>query len=645
MHHSAHTLFGSLILGAALPLLAQSPVHSGWHFTPPANSGVINVRDYGAKGDGVTDDTAAINLAISENIDEHRYRSNPFIWLPNGTYLISGPIESRLVTEGIEQGKVWSAGWRSMLLLMGESRDGVVLRLKDNAPGYGDADKPKWVLATGSEDDNRRNFKGRGNRAFRHMIRNLTVDVGAGNPGAIAIDFMANNRGTVSDVSIRAAAGSGHTGINMTRDWPGPAMIYDVSIDGFARGIAMSHYQFGMTFERILLRGQRRVGISNNNNLLAMRKVIFEGSVPFYESSAGHGMLTLLDSRLTGTGTSNQAAIISGGIVNLRRVEVNGFGTVIRNVAKNGKDLPANSTRATLVRHHDQGLVHDASPNGTSSLDLPIEEFPKQIPPADADWVDGGNSGESLQAAIDSGAEWIYLKPGQTIELEETLIVRGKVKRIQGFSAFLKGPENQIGVRIGEGDSPLVMFDNLYINRGIEQASTRTFAFRHGDLEDVGLHATQAGGKSHVMDIIGRGYQIHAGHQFWGRQVNSEFGEEPLFTNLGGDAWLLGFKMETSPRGSKDSPGSTPSLLNRSGNLEVLGGLLYTLGSRPEHAPRVPAFTNEQGRISLSFRINGRPETYYHTLLRTDSFENGTDLNRREIMGHAPGMALFLDER
>lgn len=635
------------LLCTLLPLLgivyAQTP--TAWHFVPPAGSGVVNVRDYGAKGDGVTDDTAAINRAISENIDKSRYRSNPFIWLPNGTYLISGPIESRILDENIPKGNVWSAGWRSMLLLMGESRDGVVIRLKDNAPGYGDAAKPKWVLATGSEDDNRKNFIGRGNRAFRHMIRNLTVDVGAGNPGAIAIDFMANNRGTVSDVSLRAAPGSGHTGINMTRDWPGPAMIYDVSIDGFARGIAMNHYQFGMTFERILLRGQREIGISNNQNLLAMRKLIFEGSVPFYESKSGHGMLTLLDSKLTGTGTNQQAAITSAGIVNLRRVEVTGFGTVIRNIAKDGKDLPANPTGTTLVQHHDQGLVHDASGGKATSLDLPIEEFPMQIPPVDAKWVDGGDSGESLQAAIDGGAEWIYLKPGKTIELKETLVVRGKVKRIQGLSGHLQGPANQIGVRIEDGDSPLVMFDNVYIDQGVEQASTRTFALRHGDLANTGVRATRAGGKTHLMDIIGRGYQIHTGHKFWGRQINSEFGEEPLFTNLGGDSWILGFKMETSPRGSKDAPKSTPSLLNRSGNLEVLGGLLYTLGSHANHAPRVPAFTNEKGQLSVTFRNNGRPETLYHTLLRIDNYDNGTDLSRSSIMGHAHGMALLLDKR
>jgi hypothetical protein len=102
---------------------------------------VINVKDYGAKGDGVTDDTAAINRAISENIDISRYRSNPFIWFPDGTYLVSGPIESRIVSEKVAKNEEWSAGWRSMMILVGESCAGTIIRLADKAPGYQDSAK------------------------------------------------------------------------------------------------------------------------------------------------------------------------------------------------------------------------------------------------------------------------------------------------------------------------------------------------------------------------------------------------------------------------------------------------------------------------------------------------------------------------
>jgi hypothetical protein len=56
-----------------------------------------NVKDYGAKGDGVTDDTAAINLAIS---DGNRCgpgctggsKTPALVYFPPGTYMVSSPI-------------------------------------------------------------------------------------------------------------------------------------------------------------------------------------------------------------------------------------------------------------------------------------------------------------------------------------------------------------------------------------------------------------------------------------------------------------------------------------------------------------------------------------------------------------------------
>lgn len=56
-----------------------------------------NVKDYGAVGDGVTDDTAAINAAITDggkcsHICDRSIVTPTVVYLPEGKYLVSSPV-------------------------------------------------------------------------------------------------------------------------------------------------------------------------------------------------------------------------------------------------------------------------------------------------------------------------------------------------------------------------------------------------------------------------------------------------------------------------------------------------------------------------------------------------------------------------
>lgn len=604
-----------------------TPQVSNWHFAPPANSGVINVRNYGAKGDGKNDDTEAIRKAIAENIDTNRYRANPMIYFPNGTYRLTDSIESRNGTSG------WSAGWRSGLVLIGESRDGTILKLDDAAPGFTDKTKPKWLVAYGSESDNRENFSGGGNRAFRHGLLNLTVDVGKNNPGAIGVDFIANNRGTIDNVTIRAGENSGHTGIAMTRNWPGPAMIMDTRIEGFAMGMDIRHYQYGMTFENIQMVGQTQVGIRNHANVLTMRKVEYHSDVPFYVGNAKHAMLCLLDSNLYGKGV----AIETHGMVNLRRCDFKGFQNLIFDESNGFPKMNGNQFIDSL----DKGPKLNASSTTVPKpLNLPIEEIPNIRAPKGATWK-LAQSGEELQMAIDSGAEYIYLTPAKTHKLEEPLVLRGKLKLLFGLNGSIQGPEGKPALIVDYGDSKVVQLEHMTVLGGILHNSTRTLVLRHTDNGKDPFVGAKSG-TTHVIDTIGRDYRILNGHKFFARQLNSEFGSDPLFSNWGGQSWILGFKMESSTRNPAKGSEGTPSFVNsHGGKLEIFGGFLYTLGNKNEHAPTVPAFTNTSGKISISYRKNGIPSTYYKKILVT-----GPEKKVYENPGlKAPGAALLVDER
>ncbi len=610
------------------------------------------MKDYGAKGDGKTDDTEAILKAIDDNIDKSRYRSNPFIWFPDGTYLVSDSIEGRVIGKPGERdaGKTWSAGWLSMMILIGETRDGVVIKLKDKAPGFTDPEKPKWLIATGSESDNRNNQSGGGNRAFRHNILNLTVDVGDDNPGAIGIDFISNNRGSIDGVTIRAGKNSGKTAINLTRSWPGPAMVLDTRIEGFDHAMELGHYQYGMTFENITMRGQRKTAIVNYANVVTMRNLDFEGDVPFYFSKHKKSVITLLDSSLTYTGKGDTAALETPGLVVLRRTDFPGYSTIVDDISEEDKDLKPLDDGTAKVIAYQKGFTLDTAGKTPVPLDLPIDEIPTIRPPDGVEWVSGGETGESLQAAIDSGAEYIFLKPVTTLKFDKPVILRNKVKLIMGMHGCIDGPGDHKETPyddlppafiMGDTGADTVCLEHMFIGGRVENPSSRTLVLRHVDIEQHGLLANGTG-KTHVIDVIGRNYKIGPKHTFFARQLNAEFGPDPLFTNAG-TSWIMGFKMESSSAGSKDAPLSTPSIYNLDGKLELFGGFLYTLGSKREAAPKVPAFTNKKGKIALSYRVNGRPETYYPIVLRQGTLEKGTDIMAKEIKD--PGAVLLTDER
>src|SRR5919202_5447299 len=135
----------------------------------PADSGIVDVKaDYGAKGDGATDDTESIQKAIEVGIDEERT-----VYFPEGTYLVSDRLE----------GKNSKGEWWGQMKLWGENQERTLIKLTDNAPGYSDPAKPKAVLYTASslfvEDPygGGRDWPrlGEGNEAFGNYVENLTV--------------------------------------------------------------------------------------------------------------------------------------------------------------------------------------------------------------------------------------------------------------------------------------------------------------------------------------------------------------------------------------------------------------------------------------------------------------------------------------
>ena len=120
--------------------------------------------------------------------------------------------------------------------------------------------------------------KGEGNDAYENFVENLTIDVGAGNPGAIGIDYLANNIGAIRNVRVTAPPGSGAIGISMQRKWPGPALLQRVDVHGFATGIAVANTEYGVTLDHVSLDGQRDIGLVNDGNAVTAADLTIDAS-------------------------------------------------------------------------------------------------------------------------------------------------------------------------------------------------------------------------------------------------------------------------------------------------------------------------------------------------------------------------------
>lgn len=577
---------------------------------------VVNVMDYGATGDGRTDDTDAIQSAISDNLG-FANASDKILYFPAGTYLVSRPLEWRLA----------DGSWSTWLTLMGQNRDRTVVKLADSAPEFGDPQDPRAVVVTGSQ--NAAGPDGSGNQAHHNFIFDMTVDVGAGNPGADGIDFMANNRGAIRNVVLRADPGSGHSGIAMNRNWPGPALLEDIRVTGFERGISVARSEYSITAEDIRLSGQRTVGVDNQNNVLSIRRLVSDNVVPAVRNGGRdntYGLLTLLESDLTGGGP-DAVAIENFADAFLRDVRSSGYAAPLRH-------------RGNLQYPADDGEWSSAAAStlfdtAASSLRLPIAEEPVTPDFPSDQWAGVGSFGAlvdddvddtaAIQAALDSGKPVVYLRSGR-YEVTDTLSVPSTVQAIVGFEAqffpergVFSGPGTAAVFSIRESSTdPLIISQVLFEAEpnvvDFERAAARPLVLR--DINFGGLPFRGAPGPLFLTNVeAGDGWEFTAGQQVWARQLNVER-SGTMIRNTGGDLWVLGLKTESPATVVVGAGGA---------RTEVLGALLYPTAVVPA---TTPAFSSVDSSLSLTVATTAYEQARNYPVM-VDAVRDG---KRRQLL-------------
>lgn len=515
----------------------------------PADAGYINVKDFGAAGDGVTDDTKAIQDAINSESEDKNFQfwQHKLVFFPEGTYLISDTL-----TKKYKNGK-----FASGMMLIGANKDKTILKLMDKADGFSDPAAPKALVFTSSKisasespTGGSKDYEalGEGNDAYMNYIEDITIDVGANNSGAIGIDYLANNMGAIRNVRIKAAEGSGHTGIAMIRKWPGPLLIQDIDIDGFDIGIDVAHTEYGVTLDHVRLNGQKKIGLRNKDNMVSANDLFISGASQNIDYQGTKGMVAL-----AGKG------VYSGG-----------------NIIK-----------------PDWGL--------------PVKDAPQIFKEPKENWiavkaVDGDDT-QAIRDAFETGASTIYF-PHAVYEISDNIIVPPNVRRIVGMNSTITPQKKRQKTfsfekgmfRIVETGPPLAIeklaFDNS--GRGVQTAIEMTGA-RKVLLRDIVGAGVQTflrgpqGGEAFIENTCCGLLDVSGNKGVWLRQFNSE-GEKTRMINRGSPLWVLGLKTEKH----------TTILENLGGaHTEIIGGLVYVVV--PVKDKDKPAFINENSKLIASF--------------------------------------------
>lgn len=107
--------------GARLWIKETGVGNTGWGLVGAGSLGMLNVKDYGAIGDGVTDDEPAIQ-AVIDLVSSLPRGTRPTIWLPASTYLINKPLrmkthELTLAGDGWNNSRIIGSGGGGPLLV------------------------------------------------------------------------------------------------------------------------------------------------------------------------------------------------------------------------------------------------------------------------------------------------------------------------------------------------------------------------------------------------------------------------------------------------------------------------------------------------------------------------------------------------
>ncbi len=540
----------------------------------------------------------------------------PIIYLPNGTYLVSDTVSYTIRELHNLMYHYTSGGFEcnTSIRIMGQSREGTVIKLKDNCKGFEYGQERAVVSFMRG---------GRSNVAMSNYLENLTVDVGAGNPGAVGVVFFANNSGAIRNVTVKSsdANNDGAAGILIKNELHSACNVYNTHIHGFDVGIDVRTYRTVAHFENIRLTDQNKYGIKAGNNSVQFIGVESRGSVPVLcmaeNSSNCHAVM--VNAELRGDG-AEYAAIKRevGGCLFLRNIRTCGFRCALE------ENWYERTIPDGYVKEYSSAGGYTVFDGQAESIGLPIENVPDPERYPVSGWISPTEFGavgdgvtddtESIRAAFASGSPAIFFDQGKYF-ISEPIDIPPSVMYINFmFSDIVAGEAlSQMGDGIFriKGDGGSLLVEKLF---AWERCTGEIRMFRHDGRRGVffrDVHTqtcamyfnTASGAKVHFENCactIGSKQKFghiptfsFKGQTVWCHSVNPERSMKET-ENIGGTLWWSGFKTEQEGSINVTSDG---------GVTEVLGGVA-AVGTGSER----PLILNDESTVSAIFATSGYHE-------------------------------------
>ena len=545
-----------------------------------------------AKGDGVTDDTAAF-LDVWDLLRREYKAHGPwgpdnsfYVYLPSGTYKVSDTLIYRGPTVGSSPRWDGSTFDINHVHFVGQDRVKTVIRLADHCAGYGDPAHPKIVLAFQHPDTVFNNVPG------SNWLRNLTINTGRGNPGAVALFFQGANNTDLRSVTVKSEDGAGRYGLWFKQ---GSIQGYyaDVTVDGFDDGIFDSVNPEGdVAFEYLTLRNQREAGILLTGGGMSLRRLRSEQTIPAVSALKLDGsgpQAVIIDSELIGRGL---AAHKYPAIELTRDVQQSLFARDVATVgyAQAIRKAGTAAVSQDFVGEYVSAPVKTLFPGQAArSLRLPIEDTPR-VP-----WYDPRTQWAvvddypSVQAALDSGKPVVCFKR-RHYKLPGDVTVPASVRFVNGMAAGVEG--GAFVIRKASPDP--ILFQDTGMPIRVEAQRTVIQRCAGGEISNPqGLPVTFF--LENVNDDAAGDDFCRPGQKVYARQIDIEYGSGSQIVSNGGRLWIFGYKTENMA--------ATPFTVKNGGFLEVLGGYANQT-NRPPPERQNPLLQNDNGNASITLFMN-----------------------------------------